>query len=128
GFEIEIDFVGLDLQNGLALLHRLARFLVPADHLPLGHRVAHLGHDDVGHCLYITCLTARTMSSSCGVAINSRLRAYGIGTSSPVTRTTGASSSSNICSVMLAAISAPAPNGFHCSCTTIARCVFATDA
>ena len=49
GLEIEVDLVGLDLQDRLAFLDRLARPLVPADHLPLGHRVAHLGHDDFCH-------------------------------------------------------------------------------
>src|ERR1051326_5773265 len=48
-FEIEIHFVRLDLGDGLPFLHCIARLLVPTDDLPLGHRVAHLGHDHFAH-------------------------------------------------------------------------------
>ncbi len=48
-FEIEIHLVGLDLRKRLALLHGVARLFVPADDFPLGHRIAHLGHDDFSH-------------------------------------------------------------------------------
>ena len=49
------------------------------------------------------------MSSTCGKANFSKLAAYGIGTSFPVTLVTGASSQSKAFSVIKAEISAPIP-------------------
>src|SRR5438132_5218890 len=49
------------------------------------------------------------MRSLDGVLARSRLRAYGIGAFSPVTRSTGASRSSNASSVISVAISDPIP-------------------
>jgi hypothetical protein len=48
-FEIEIHLVGLDLQHRLALRDLVARLFVPANDLPLGHRIADLRHDDLRH-------------------------------------------------------------------------------
>jgi hypothetical protein len=62
-----------------------------------------------------------------GVLSSSRLRAYGIGAFSPVTRSTGASRSSKAFSVMNAAISEPIPAKPAPASSTTARCVFRTE-
>src|SRR3970040_435343 len=51
-----------------------------------------------------------------------------MGTSAPQTRATGASSSSNACSMMIAAISPAKPPNFQSSSTTTARWVLRTHA
>ena len=53
--------------------------------------------------------TASATQSGCGNASFSRFAAYGSGTSSPATRTGGASSQSKQCSIACIAISAPMP-------------------
>mmetsp|Transcript_32651 Transcript_32651/g.97411 ORF Transcript_32651/g.97411 Transcript_32651/m.97411 type:complete len:216 (-) Transcript_32651:601-1248(-) len=80
------------------------------------------------YCTPASFLVAASMSCSCGSASCSRLDAYGIGISAPVTRTTGASSSSNASSMMSDMISLATPDCGQPSSTTIARCVFLTDA
>ena len=69
-----------------------------------------------------------TTSSTCGSARRSRLAAYGIGTSLPVTRRTGASRWSKACSIMTAASSAPMPKVGQLSSTETRRLVFLTEA
>ena len=49
------------------------------------------------------------MVSACGSARASRFAAYGIGTSTPQTRFTGASSQSKACSITTEATSEPMP-------------------
>lgn len=47
---------------------------------------------DIEHyCTWSTFLTAKTTSLGCGIVKGSKLLVYGIGTSAPVTLTTGAS-------------------------------------
>src|ERR1051326_9136525 len=79
------------------------------------------------HHLYATALAASTTSATDGSASFSRLAAYGIGTSLPEIRATGASSQSNAFSMMRAATSAPTPDCGQPSSTTTQRPVFFTD-
>src|SRR3954471_18132195 len=76
---------------------------------------------------YITAFAASTTSATEGSASFSRLAAYGIGTSLPETRITGASRKSNALSMMRAAISAPTPDCCQPSSTTTQRLVFFTE-
>src|SRR3954463_14656505 len=76
---------------------------------------------------YITAFAASTTSATEGSASFSRLAAYGIGTSLPETRITGASSQSKASSTTRAAISAPTPDWRNPSSTVTMRPVFFTD-
>src|SRR5439155_23674940 len=110
----------------------LAHALEPAQDRPLLHRVGQAGHDDLGRhrsgyrslnvatAAFITC-------SSWGIAACSSAFEYGIGTSAPVTRCTGASRWSNACSWISAARLAPTPPWGQPSSTTTQRFVLRTD-
>src|SRR5450756_1687926 len=47
GLYLNIDLVGFDLRDRLALLHLIALVFDPAQDLPLGHVIPHLGHQHV---------------------------------------------------------------------------------
>src|SRR3989441_6128988 len=118
GLDVDVDLIGLDLGNRLTLGHGIAGAFLPLKDLALRHCVAHLGHDDFGHRRTLlpqaprpaasthrlraeilaqayfrpsVFFTASMIAASCGTAASSSVRAYGIGTSAPVTRSIGAS-------------------------------------
>ena len=49
--DLGVDLVGGDLDHGLALLDRIPLRDVPLEHGALGHRLAHLGHQDLNRLL-----------------------------------------------------------------------------
>jgi len=98
-----VGLVGLDLDERLAALDLAALVDEPLEHGALLHRVREAGHRDVaGHASpqrsRNVARAACTTCSGCGNAACSSGFEYGIGTSAPVTRCTGASSQSKACS------------------------------
>src|SRR5262249_36637087 len=95
--EVHIRLVGLDFGDQVSRRHLVAFLLRPADEHALFHRGRQLRQaDDLSHgySKYRTRLTAATTSLTCGWTSSSRFFAYGMGTSSLVTRSIGASSES----------------------------------
>ena len=80
----------------------VAFLLQPLDDLAGLHRLGQLRHQHLGdHALSTPCRIGRgDLAPSTGVFSSSRLRAYGMGAFSPVTRSTGASRSSKALSVI----------------------------
>src|SRR5437667_5226708 len=112
---LDVGLVGFDLGEDIAALDPVALLLEPLDDLPGLHRVGVFRHDDLGdgHRQLPFALQTRRIAAAIlsfvGVLSFSRFRAYGIGALAPVTRSTGASRSSNACSVTNAEISEPMP-------------------
>ena len=85
--ELHDGFVGLDLSERLATLHRVALVLQPFDEAPLFHRGRKRLHEDLrrhgllDYSRYMTCLTAAMVFAASGLANFSRFFAYGMGTS-----------------------------------------------
>src|SRR5260370_1264746 len=126
-FDLAFGLVGLDLDEDVSALDRLALLLEPLDDLAGLHGVRQLGHDHLGdHRLHTRRMAAAILALD-GVFSSSRFLAYGIGAFSPVTRSTGASRSSKAFSVIWAAISEPIPAKPAPASSTTARCVFRTE-
>jgi hypothetical protein len=49
GAHLEVDLLGLELDEGLACRHAIAGPLQPAGHAGLDDRFSELGDDDIGH-------------------------------------------------------------------------------
>src|SRR5262249_43336315 len=125
-----VGLIGLDLDQLLADGHVVADGLEPLENRSLLHRVREPGHDDlVRHQRLPSSVwsAALTTLSACGIAACSIRFEYGMWTSAPVTRSTGASRWSNACPWMRAARLAPTPPWGHPSSTITARFVFCTD-
>src|SRR4051794_23785218 len=124
-----VRLVGLDLDQRLALLDLAALLDEPLQDRALLHRVGQPRHHHLGghQASPNVDRTAFTISSSPGIAACSSGFEYGIGTSAPDTRITGASSQSNACSWISAARLVAAPPCGQPSSTTTARFVFFTD-
>src|SRR5207245_4323246 len=112
---LDVRLVCLDLGEDVAALDPVTLLLEPLDDLPRLHRLGEFRHDDLGdgHRQLPFALQTRRIAAAIlsfeGVLSFSRFLAYGIGALAPVTRSTGASGSSNACSVTDAAISEPMP-------------------
>src|SRR5262249_54210743 len=88
-----VRLVGLDLDQGLATLYLAARLHDPLQDGALLHGVGQARHEDVGghqRSLNRDSAACTTCSSGGNAACSSGLE-YGMGTSAPVTRATGAS-------------------------------------
>src|SRR6185369_16938414 len=124
--------VGLDLGDQVSGRDFIALLLGPPDEDTFLHRRRQLRQtDDLGHAnsdqsRYSARLTAATMSLTCGWTSSSRFFAYGIGTSSLVTRSIGASSASMQRRWIWYATSAPNPATGQPTSTITQRPVFDT--
>ncbi len=115
GAKLHRRLVGLDLGEEIVDADRVALLLVPRRENPLFHRGRELRHlEDLRHRSLsararASACTVATTRSGCGMQRCSSFALYGMGTSSVVTRRTGASSASNARRCTRSAISAPTP-------------------
>src|SRR3990172_2856099 len=98
GLDLHVGLVGLDLGDDVAALDGVAFLLQPLDDLAGLHGLAELGHQDLGDHAQTFRMASAILALE-GVFSSSRLRAYGMGAFSPVTRQTGASMSSKASSL-----------------------------
>src|SRR3984893_9849993 len=92
GFDLDVRFVALDLDQWLAFLDLVALFLQPAQDLAGLHGVRQPRHLDASHQFFPSSALAVTITSALpGKAIFSRRLLYGAGTSAAPIRATGAS-------------------------------------